>query len=64
MFARRENAPEVDLPPRQVVTYIEEMAIELADLAARHGRTELAASLSIVAIQSGGERRRLGGEPR
>ena len=55
MFAHGESASEVDLTPRQVVTYIEEIAIELADLAAKHGRTELAASLSIVAIQASGD---------
>jgi hypothetical protein len=61
MFVQRESA--ADPAPRQVAAYLEEMVTELAQFAAQHGRTELAASLSIVAIQASGERRRLGPEP-
>lgn len=62
MFAQRENSPDLEPTQQQVIGYIEELAIELADLASKHGRTELAASLSIVAVQAGGERRRVEGE--
>ena len=54
MLVHRDNSPEIDLTSRQVIGYIEELAIELDDLAAKHGRIELAASLSIVAVQAGG----------
>ena len=42
----------------EVVAYIEEMSVELSDLALKHSCSELAASLSIVAVQAAGERRR------
>ena len=42
-----------DVSAHELRRYIEEMTLELADLASAKGETALAASLALVAIQAG-----------
>ena len=44
-----------------LVAYIEDMLLELAELASKGGETALAASLAIAAIQAGSRRGALSG---
>ena len=50
---REGAAPPPPLRPAALVAYVEDMLLQLAELASQAGETALAASLALTAIQAG-----------